>query len=237
MILHMLEHDTYAGLTNIDLWANQNGHQVERSFLGDGADFPDPQTFDWLVITGCFGHAWDEENLPWLKPEKEYVRRILDLGVPVLGLCFGAQVLAEILGGRLFVNEEPEIGWHQILLTSEGTESSLFSSVPELFATFHWHNDHFSLPPDCTRLAESDVSPNQAFMSTKYPALGIQFHPEYTLDLVRTYARDHGHEWAPGPYVMSRSEVLEKASHLPDTYWLMEAICTNWEQMHSDRGK
>jgi GMP synthase-like glutamine amidotransferase len=230
MKIHMLEHDTYAGLTNIDLWAQQNGHQVERTFLVDGTGMPDPDTFDRLVITGCFGHAWDEANLPWLRPEKDYVRRILDQGTPVLGLCFGAQVLAEILGGRVFVNEQPEIGWHPVRLTQEGTESSLLRSVPELFTTFHWHNDHFSLPPHCTQLAESDVSPNQVFASTQYPAVGIQFHPEYTLDLVRTYARDHGHEWAPAPYVMSRSEVLENASRLPDTYWLMEAIITNWEQ-------
>jgi GMP synthase-like glutamine amidotransferase len=177
-----------------------------------------------LVITGCFGHAWDEENLPWLRPEKEYVRRILDQGKLVLGICFGAQILAEILGGEVFVNEQPEIGWHPVRLTKKGIDSFLLKSVPELFTTFHWHNDHYSLPSRCTRLAESDVSPNQAFVSNQYPAVGIQFHPEYTLDLVRTYARDHGHEWTPGQYVMSRSEVLENASRLPDTYWLMEAI-------------
>jgi GMP synthase-like glutamine amidotransferase len=210
---------------------------VERTFLGDGAALPDPDSFDRLVITGCFGHAWDEENLPWLRPEKEYVRRILDHGKPVLGLCFGAQVLAEILGGDLFVNEQPEIGWHDVRLTPEGAESALLQSVPELFTTFHWHNDHYSLPDHCIRLAESDVSLNQAFVSEEYPAVGIQFHPEYTLDLVRTYARDHGHEWTPAPYVMSRSEVLEKVSQLPDTYWLLGTIFSNWIQMNPDGEK
>ena len=235
MIIHLLEHDTYAGATNIDLWAQQNGHQVERSFLCDNAAMPNPNTFDRLVVTGCFGHAWDEENLPWLRPEKDFVRMILERGIPVLGLCFGAQVLAEILGGRVFINEQPEIGWHEVRLTADGVESDLFESVPELFTSFHWHNDHYSLPAECIRLAESDVSPNQAFVSTKYPAAGIQFHPEYTLDLVQTYAREHGHEWTPGSYVMSRSEVLDQASRLPETYWLMETIFENWMRMHQGK--
>ena len=120
-----------------------------------------------------------------------------------------------------------EIGWHEIVLNREGQRSFLFRDVPESFISFHWHSDHFSLPPECTCLAHSAVTQNQAFVHNRRPVVGIQFHPEYTREMVRHYSEEFGHEWGQGPYVASKDTVLAKTRRVPETYWLMEKLLDN----------
>ena len=107
-------------------------------------------------------------------------KKILDdtlrAGKIVLGICLGAQLLAEAFGGRAFTNKHPEIGWHEVSLNPEGKNSFLFKDVPDGFLTFHWHFDHFSLPAGCTCLAGSEPTVNQAFIHNESPAACLQFH-------------------------------------------------------------
>jgi len=227
MKLHMLEHDPYEGPTNIDHWAENRGHLVERTYLYEGQTPPSPDRFDWLIVAGGSPHVWEEDLHPWLAPEKKYIRQALDQDKLILGLCFGAQLLAEALGGRVFSNQHQEIGWYEVALTPTGRNSFLFKKSPDTFITFHWHSDHFTLPPGCPSLAASRPTPNHAFVCPGRPVVGLQFHPEYTRDLVRNYARARGREWMVGPYVAGREAVLERTEEIPDTYWLMEAILDN----------
>jgi len=227
MKLHMLEHEPYEGPTNIDLWAEKRGHLVERTYLYEEQSPPSPDRFDWLIAAGGSQHVWEEELHPWLAPEKQYLRQALDQNKLILGLCFGAQLLAEALGGRVFSNQHQEIGWHEVTLTPAGRNSFLFKNTPDAFITFHWHSDHFTLPPGCLGLASSRPTPHQAFVCPGRPVVGLQFHPEYPLDLVRNYVRSHGHEWVIGPYVAGQETVLAQTEQIQETYWLMETILDN----------
>jgi GMP synthase-like glutamine amidotransferase len=139
--------------------------------------------------------------------------------------------LAEALGGEVYGADFPEIGWHEVSLTEDGRISPLFQGLPSTFTTFHWHGDHYRLPEGTVSLAASLITPNQAFLGPGGRSLGIQFHPEYTPTLVQTYAARHGHEWTPGPYVQSRSEVLERLDCLRDTYWLLSALMNNFQAL------
>jgi GMP synthase-like glutamine amidotransferase len=139
-------------------------------------------------------------------------------------------LLAEALGGRIFPNEHKEIGWHEVSVNREGQTSYLFQNIPASFSTFHWHSDHFSLPRNCTRLADSKTSKNQAFICNDRPLVGLQFHPEYTRDMVRYYAREHSQDWVPDEFVTDKEEVLARTKTIPDTYWLMETLLNNMEQ-------
>ena len=139
-------------------------------------------------------------------------------------------MLAEALGGSLFPNEHKEIGWHEVSLNQQGRESFLFQGVPASFVTFHWHSDHFSLPDNCIRLASSPPTKNQAFVCSERPAVGLQFHPEYTRGMVRYYAAGHSQDWVPDMYVSSGNEVLARTDNLADTYWLMENLLNNMER-------
>lgn len=228
MIIHLLEHDPLDfSNTNIDFWAKKCGHTVVRTYVCNGEALPRPDTFDWLMVMGGSPHAYDEISNPWLPAEKAFVAQTLKRGTPILGICFGAQVLAEALGGTLFRAEHPEIGWHEVRLTTEGKNSFLFQGVPETFESFHWHVDHFSLPTGCVRLAASEATPNQAFFSKTHPAVGIQFHPEYTLEIIEYFSREHSQAWVPSKYVKGKGPIMARTRTMKDTYWLMEAILEN----------
>jgi len=212
--------------TNIFFWAAKNGHQVEQTFICRGRKPPSPDAFDWLMIMGGPQHANEMDKNPWLVSEKQLLKDSLSAGKMVLGICLGAQLLADALGGRVFPNSHREIGWHEVTLTSSGRESALFQNVPDRFVSFHWHSDHFSLPRECSRLGSSRISPNQAFSCHGLPAVGLQFHPEYTLDMIRNSGRTTD-EWHPGPYVAGKEAILAQTAEIPDTYWLMEKLLDN----------
>jgi len=228
MKLHLIEHDPKEiSKTNIATWAAKKGYEISKTDFSNLKELPRLSDFDWLMVMGGFQHAWDEKNNPWLIPEKKLISDAVAAGKIILGICLGAQLLAEILGGQVFPNKNREIGWHEVSLTPEGRDSFLFANVPEKFVTFHWHNEHFSLPPNCSCLASSEPTANQAFICNSAPLVGLQFHPEYTRDMVKFYSQEFGNDWKPGPFVPGKNVVLARTKLIPDTYWLMEILLNN----------
>jgi len=231
MRIQLIEHDAEDfSRTNISIWAAKKGFPVRQTYVCNNEDLPALDSFDWLMVMGGSQHAWDEQANPWLKEEKAFVGEALAQGKWFLGICFGAQLLADSLGGRLFSNEHKEIGWHEVFLTQPGQESFLFKNIPAAFVSFHWHSDHFFLPPGCIRLAYSQASENQAFVSNGRPLVGLQFHPEYTREMVNYYAAEHSQDWVPNAFVSGKDDVLAKTAEIPDSYWLMETLLDNMER-------
>jgi GMP synthase (glutamine-hydrolysing) len=231
MKLHLLEHDPIDLTdTNMTNWARAKGYPVAHTYVCNNEKLPTLDDFDWLMVMGGSPHVWEEDSLPWLAPEKEFITTALDHNKIIFGVCFGAQLLAETLGGTVYQNDQEEIGWHEVTLTPDGQESFLFKDIPEKFTTFHWHSDHFSLPPGCTRLAFSEPTPNQAFVMDGKPIAALQFHPEYTRTTVGYFASEWGHEWSPGPFVTGKDAILAQTETIPDTYWLMAALLDNIER-------
>ncbi|MBW2472557.1 MAG: type 1 glutamine amidotransferase [Deltaproteobacteria bacterium] len=235
MRLHLLEHDPFDfSNTNISIWAGKKGYHIAHTYLCNNQTLPAINDFDWLIVMGGSPHAWEEEVYLWLPAEKKFIAEVLDHNKIILGICFGAQLLAETLGGEVFVNPQREIGWYDVTLTAEGRRSYLFQNVPQQFTTFHWHADHFKLPPGCTRLAYSEATENQAYISREQPVAGIQFHPEYPLAMVQHFAREYGDEWQTGPYVAGKEKVLAQTEHIPETYGLMATILDNMDRQFKE---
>jgi GMP synthase-like glutamine amidotransferase len=136
----------------------------------------DPAGYDAVLIFGGAMHADQEDLHPWLRDEKELLVDLLGRGVPLLGVCLGAQLLAEAGGAVPRRASEPEIGWHEVVLTPEGAKDSLLAPLAPDFEAFQWHSYEFSLPPGATPLARSDVC-LQAYRIDR-SAWGIQFHAE-----------------------------------------------------------
>ena len=228
MRVHVIDHDPIGfSRTNVSMWAEKKGYECTKTDVFRMEPLPSLHEFDWLV--GGSQHVWDEATHPWLSNEKDFLAKALTCDKIILGICFGAQLLAEILGGKVFPNNHKEIGWFEVHLTSAGKKSFLFQRVPESFVTFHWHSDHFSLPPGCTRLAFTEPTPNQAFVCRNRPVVGFQFHPEFTLELVRLFSNEYSQEWVPGPYVSGKAAVIAKTKEMSDTYSLMETLLDNMD--------
>jgi GMP synthase-like glutamine amidotransferase len=141
---------------------------------------PAPEGFDAAIIFGAEAQVDQEEILSWLGPEKELVRALLESGTPMLGVCFGSQLLAEACGGVVRPAGRAEIGWNEIELTPEGRDDPLLGFLPERFEGFGYHHYEWLLPPGAVALAHSAAC-LQAFSFEERRVWGIQFHPEVTL--------------------------------------------------------
>jgi len=145
-------------------------------------DDVDPAGHDLVVSLGAEFAAFDD-HLPYVPREARLMRRAVDADIPILGLCYGGQLLARVLGGEVFRSDVAEIGW----LPVRTTDAELVSEGP----WFQWHFDCFTLPPGARLIAESDVGP-QAFVSGR--SLGLQFHPEVTPEIMADWVRVYRHE-------------------------------------------
>ncbi len=154
----------------------EQGFAVTVATLVAGGDpVPEPDGLGVLVIMGAAESAYDD-TVPWLAAELAYVRRALDSGTPVLGICFGGQVLARALGATVGRAPRPERGF-----------VTLGSADPAVLPAGTWmefHYDAFTLPPGAAELARNEVGV-QAF--SHGPHLGLQFHPEITPDVFASW--------------------------------------------------
>jgi GMP synthase (glutamine-hydrolysing) len=162
-----------------DLGLDTTFHRADR-----GPDaLPTAGSFDVLVVMGSIESVYDD-RVPWIAPERAVVTTAVHQRVPVLGVCFGAQLLAEVLGGSVARAPRPELGWSEIRTDDPGR----IGPGPWL----NWHGDAITCPPAAVAVAHTDVA-LQAFVDGIHT--GVQFHPEVTADVVHGWiddARDQG---------------------------------------------
>jgi GMP synthase-like glutamine amidotransferase len=177
----------------------------------------------------------EDDRFPWLAQERRFIRRAIDDGRLVLGVCLGAQFVADALGARVFRNPTGrEIGWFAVRPTPEAAGSVTFAGVPERAMVFHWHGDTFDLPAQAVRLAESDATRIQAFEALGGRVLAVQFHPEATADSVASLAREAADELGPEqPYVQTAGELISGAArHQAELGGLLADILGRMERLH-----
>jgi GMP synthase-like glutamine amidotransferase len=157
------------------------GLELVRVELDEGEQLPDWRDFGAVVVMGGPMGAYEEEEHPWLVAEKRLLREAHEAGVPVWGVCLGAQLLASALGARVYRGDVPEVGVLPVELTPDAVGDPVFAAAPRSFHTLQWHGDSFELPPGATLLASSPMYPHQAFrVGTSY---ALQFHVEVSLEL------------------------------------------------------
>lgn len=140
--------------------------------------FPDPSRLSGVIVLGGDMGVHQTESFPYLDRVRAFMGRALEAGTPLLGICLGGQLLAQVAGGTVASpSHHGEKGICRVSLTEAGASDPLFSGVPNPFVTFQLHDDSFTPPPAATLLARSEACPAQAFRlgATGY---GVQFHPE-----------------------------------------------------------
>ena len=182
----------------------------------------DPRDYGLIVSLGSEFAAFDD-SVPWLARERELLRKATEADVPVLGICFGAQLLARALGGRAMRAARPEIGW--VAITTRAP--ALVPTGPWL----QWHYDTFRMPPGGSLLAKSPAGP-QAFTIGR--SLGVQFHPEVTPQIVTSWVAGAGDRLARDGVDPDRllAETLERdGENRARARWLLDAFTEHVARM------
>jgi len=184
--------------------------------LGAGEPVPaDPSVFKAVIVLGGPMNV-DEENIyPFLKPENDFIQKVLRSDIPYLGLCLGSQLLAKAAGARVVKSPVKEIGWYQIQLTDTGKKDPLFVGFNESDPIYHWHGDMFQIPVNGKLLATARGCPHQA-LKVGNNAYGLQFHVEVTDKSIK--------EWCDEYCANDLSGRMDQAQSMMDDYWKHKQI-------------
>jgi len=151
----------------------------------------------------------------------------------VLGVCLGAQLVADVLGGRVTRNPQKEIGWFPVQLTDEARASPLLGGFPQQFLPFHWHGDTFSIPPGAVRIASSAACANQAFQFDDR-VIGLQFHLDYSAESIETMIGNCGDELMDAPGVQRAADMLSGPERVAEIRRLLHALLDAAERQFAE---
>jgi GMP synthase (glutamine-hydrolysing) len=213
MRIHSLEHAPHEGAGKIEDWAKLRGYTFTRSALFNGDPLPDIDEVDLLVVMGGAMNVYQHRDFPWLVPEKQFLQRVLARDQAMLGICLGAQLIADALGGKIFQNDEKEIGWFPVDFIDRGWP---FDGFPERPTVFHWHGDTFDLPHGARWIARSEGCGNQAYLYGER-VVGLQFHIEVTPEAVAGFLVGAENELQPGRFVQTAAQIA--AAQVDLTPW------------------
>jgi GMP synthase (glutamine-hydrolysing) len=202
MKIHWLQHVPFEGLGCIEPWLAAAGHAVTCTRLWAGESFPTIGNADGLIVMGGPMGIYDEAVYPWLAEEKIFIKQIIEQNKPVLGICLGAQLIADALGSNVWKNEHKEIGFFPIL----GNPEAEISNPWKTQTVFHWHGDTFGIPDGAMHLASSEATQNQAFIY-KENVLGLQFHLETTEESLLSLYENAKDEITDGPFIQTLEEM------------------------------
>jgi GMP synthase (glutamine-hydrolysing) len=144
---------------------------------------PLPKNTRGLIALGGPQHVYEPHRAAFLVPELHLLHQAVLAGLPVFGICLGAQLLAKSMGGEARKAPQKEIGWIPLELSDAGRQDPVLSALDEGVPQFQWHEDTYAMPPEATFLAASATCPQQAFKLNER-VYGVQFHPEVTPETI-----------------------------------------------------
>jgi GMP synthase-like glutamine amidotransferase len=203
MNIHVLQHVAFEGLGSIEAWIEARQAIVSYTRFFEAPYLPALDSIDMLIALGGPMSVNDEDILPWLAPEKQFIRDAVAREIPTLGICLGAQLIAGAMGARIYPNPVKEIGWFPIRAVPAHAGNL---RLPQECIAFHWHGETFDLPEGAVHLAKSDGCENQAFQLNRN-VIGLQFHLETTLHGALALLENCRDEIIAGPYIQSEKEL------------------------------
>jgi len=230
-----LQHVPFESPERISDWVIDKGYKLTGTLLYESTDFPIQSEFDMLVIMGGPMGVYDEDRFPWLVREKAFLKETIRQRKIVLGICLGAQLIADALGGKVYRNQYKEIGWYPVKMTGESQNSVFFKEFPKEYVPFHWHGDTFELPEGVKTIAMSLGCDKQAFEYDGH-VIGLQFHLESSNDSIQKLIEHCVAEIEPDTYVQLQGQMIDQTSLLAHSnsilFHLLDTLEKNYRTLN-----
>lgn len=220
MNVHIFQHVPFEGPGCITDWITANGHTVSTTHWYERPLKPDLDSTDLLIVMGGPMSVHDKTTHTWLAAEQDCILQMLRSNKKILGICLGAQLLANVMGAAVYPNTEKEIGWLPLDFNTALLPATLASILPEKQTVFHWHGDTFDLPAKAICFAATPATPNQAFLYGDR-VIGLQFHLEVTQPLLHDMLRHGLHELVNAPYIQDAATITARQYFMPETNQLL----------------
>lgn len=223
MKVHYLQHVPFETPGSILPYLHDKGAQIHASHLYKNDDLPEVKDFDLLIVMGGPMSIHDNDEYPWLAPEKALIKAAIDSDKKVLGICLGAQLIADVMGASVSKNTHREIGWFDISPSAALADTILADAFPEQVSVFHWHGDTFAIPDDAIHLASSDACQNQGFIYDDR-VIALQFHLEITREGASGIINNCRNELDGSTFVQSEREILANSQGYENINLLMNQL-------------
>jgi GMP synthase-like glutamine amidotransferase len=208
MKLQVFQHVSFEGSAYIEEIAESNSYDISVCRF-DKREIPaSPLDYDMLIVMGGPMSIYEETKFPWLTSEKKAIELALEKNKLIFGFCLGAQLIADVLGAKVFKNKEKEIGWYPVSRVEPGVGNPTLQFLPDIATVFHWHGETFDLPGNAVRIYSSEATENQAFLYGSN-VLAMQFHLETLKPSIEDLLRFCKSDLSPGKYVMSQEQMLD----------------------------
>ena len=210
MRIHYLQHVPFEGLGSMEKFFLDHHCSITCTPFYQTEEVPQPSQFDLLIIMGGPMGVYDEVQYPWLKTEKKFIEQAINTDKPILGICLGAQLLATVLGAKVYPNKFREIGWFELIKSEQIKNSFLDAVLPKQFDVFHWHGDTFDLPAGAKLVGSSQACTNQGFVLNE-KIIGFQFHLETTPESAQNLITHCQDELDNSTFVQTPEQILAPA--------------------------
>jgi GMP synthase (glutamine-hydrolysing) len=211
MNIQVFQHISFEGPAFIEEIAGSNSYDLHICRFDEG-ELPVPATdYDMLIIMGGPMNIHDESDFPWLTLEKKAIEQAIKSDKLIFGFCLGAQLIADVLGAKVYKNKEKEIGWYPVSRIEPGVGNPALQFLPDIATVFHWHGETFDIPKNATRLYRSDATENQAFLYESN-VLALQFHIEMLRPSIEDLIYFSKSDLSEGQFIMTPQEMLSNYS-------------------------
>ena len=221
MKIHCFQHVPFEGLGSIGDWVRSGSHQLGTTRFYCNESLPEIEDIDLLVVMGGPMNIYEETKYSWLTEEKRFIERVIAAHKRVLGICLGAQLVADVLGARVYANADKEIGWFPVEMTERAQRSNLFTAFPARLEVFHWHGDTFDIPEGALHVAHSAGCAHQAFVYEER-VVGLQFHLETSRASAQQIITHCADEIVEGRYIQTPQAMLgdlQRFDAINQTMW------------------
>ena len=176
-------------------------------------------------------NVYEEDKYPFLKQEDEFLKEVIEAGLPTLGFCLGAQLIAKAKGAIVKKAPQKEIGWFKISLNRNGSSDPLFQEFPGEVDVFQWHGDTFDIPDGAVKLAESELCSNQAYRIGDN-IYGLQFHVEVTDEMIYQWIDAYRDEISSLKGIVDPDQIIADTKIKSESYKAQARLfCSNFVKL------